>query len=397
MNLISAISRIWKECMFVFSSTGYSFFKIEANIVCSIVLAVLFYHQQNSSDQTEARVVWYRLLFVQALHCVSWVLRVFVDVEIIPASPPTQYIFTVINAGLFNCMCMIVFIYTEIFHGTRLLDSFVNKILIAVPFIISIFILAVYPLFDISIEDEPINSIMLVLSLGYPFTAVILSLLRRRKHRKYKIALYPAFFCLFGLLQSLNWRVPLMCYAVLVADVFVYINYTDSLVSIDPLTKIPNRNGLITYLTDRMNKGDAENLYVFAVDIDDLGSVNSNYGRTEGDHALIVTAGALKKFRSEEHPCYAARYHSDEFMVVAEIADNEELELFTEHVRNYISNAAISNGLQYHLRVSIGCSHYEKFSRTETVMGLIEEADRLMTENKEQRKFQNIWQRGINA
>ena len=397
MNLASSISKIWNESVFVFSSTGYSFFKIEANIICSIVLAVLFHHQQNSSDQTEARVIWCKLLFVQVLHCISWILRVFVDVGIIPASPATQYIFTVINIGLFNCMCMIVFIYTEKFHGTKLLDSFISRIITSVPFIISMLILAVYPLLDISIEDEPVNFIMLVLSLGYPLAAVILSVFRHKKQKKYKIALYPAFLFVFGVLQSLNWKVPLMCYAVLTADVFVYINYTDSLVSIDPLTKIPNRNGFMRYLDDRMDKGNVNQLYVFSVDIDDLSSVNSNYGRSEGDHALIVTAGALKKFRTEAHKCYAARYYGDEFMIAADIETDEELELFTEHVRNYIGNAAISNGLQYHLRVSIGYSHYEKFNRTETVTGLIEEAERLMTENKEQRKFQNLWQRGINA
>ena len=394
MNLTSAISRIWNDCMFVFSSTGYSFFKIEANIICSIVLAVLFHHQQNSSDQTEARIVWCRLLFVQVLHCISWVLRVFVDVGIIPATAFTQYIFTVLNIGLFNCMCMIVFVYTESYYATGLLDSLISRIVTAIPFAVSILILALHPLFGISINDKAMNTAMLVLSLGYPFLSVILSLFRRNKDRKYKFALYPAFFCLFGFLQSLNWRVPLMCYAILSADVFVYINYTATLVSVDPLTKIPNRNGLIRYLTERMSKGDVDNLYVFAVDIYDLGSVNSNYGRSEGDRALIVTANALKKFRTEAHKCYESRYYGDEFMIAADIADDEELELFTEHVRNYISNASITNGLPYHLKVSIGCSHYEKYSRTETVMGLIEEADRLMTENKEQRRFNNLWQKG---
>ena len=209
--------------------------------------------------------------------------------------------------------------------------------------------------------------------------------------------MYPALFFLFAAIQSLNWKMPLLCYVVMASDVFVYINYSDSLVSIDPLTKIPNRNGLIRYLTERMKKEDTNNLYVFAVDIDDLDSINANYGRSEGDRALIVTANALKKFRNEAHKCYASRYYSDEFVIVSDIETEEELELFTEHVRNYISNAAITNGLAYYLRVSIGYSHYEKYSRTETITGLIEEADKAMTENKEQRKFQNMWQRGTNA
>lgn len=406
MNFSSAILRIWNECILAFSSTGYSFFKIEAHIVCAIVLALLFNRQQNSSDQTESRIVWCRLVLVHVMYCLSGILRVFPDIGIVPSNSVTEYIFTALNFSVFSGMCWLIFIYTESCYRTGLLDSFTHKIIASVPFIMSIFTLIAYPLIltytgmkhnSMAMNHTVFSIIILVLSLIYPLGAVIHIYFRRNNQDMNKLAIYPALFFVFAVIQSLNWKMPLLCYVVMASDVFVYINYTDSLVSLDPLTKIPNRNGLIRYLTERIKKGDTDNLYVFAVDIDDLDSVNAKYGRSEGDRALIITANALKRFRSEAHKCYASRYYSDEFIIAADIETEDELELFTEHIRNYISNASITNGLAYYIRVSIGYSHYEQYSRTETIAGLIEETDKSMTENKEHRKFQNIWQKGIKA
>ena len=204
---------------------------------------------------------------------------------------------------------------------------------------------------------------------------------------------YPAIFLVCGPLQAFNWRVPFLCYAILVADIFVYINYADSLVSVDPLTKISNRNGLVQFLTHKLidENENPEDLYLFAIDVNDLNSVNTLYGRSEGDRVLILMADALQKFKDEEHDCYIARYFGDEFMIVANIQDNDEFELFIEHIRNYINNMAMSENLAYRLRVNIGWAKYEKYSRTETISGLIEEADKILNEKKEQRKFQTIW------
>ena len=77
---------------------------------------------------------------------------------------------------------------------------------------------------------------------------------------------------------------------------------------------------------------------------------------------------------------------------MAEIKDQNELDIFVEHVRNYIGNAAIIAKLPYYLHVNVGWAKYEKFSKLETVSGLIEEATRSLNENKEQRKFQTFWQ-----
>ena len=398
MSLASALIKVWNEGAAALSSSGYAFFTIEANLVCMIILGVLFFRQQTSSDQTEAGVIWVKLLLVEIIYCLSWIFRVLSDVSLFPDSIAAQYTFAALNMSLFNVICWLIFLYSELSQKSELLTTFSSKAFSAIPLAFNVFMLIVSPFtglyWDISagvLARGRVYFLMLAVSIGYPVLSVIITILRRQGMSRHERGILPlATMCalalsVFGLLQVVNWKIPLICYMMVIADIFVHLSYADSLVSVDPLTQIPNRNGLISTLNERLGQADPESLYVFAVDIDDLRGINSQHGRTEGDQALIITAEALRKFRDEEHPCIVARYYGDEFIIAAEINGKEELELFTEHIRNYVSNASIAHRLPYHIS--------EQFSRTETVSGLIEEADRALGERREQRKFQAVWQR----
>lgn len=404
---MSTASRLWEESSAVFTNSGYALFNIEAHFVCIIVLVILFFKQQNSSDQTESQLVWSRLLLAQILYCFTGIIRVLVDIDIIPKSAMSQYMITAVNIGLFSWLCLLTFVYIELYQKSGLLGRLRNRILMLLPFafIIINFILSPYTGFFLDISGQTMQNgilfpVMVAINIAYPLAAVVLAFIRRSNMGRYErdnvsiMIVYPAFFMICGPLQTLNWKIPFLCYAIMISDIFVYINYADSLVSVDPLTKIPNRNGLVQELSGKLARNETERLYLFAVDIDDLGSINSSYGRQEGDRVLTLIAGALKKFRDEEHECYISRYYSDEFIIMSEIGNDEELELFIEHIRNYISNAVMSAGVRYSIRVSIGYSKYEQYSRTETMAGLIEEANRMMEENKEQKKFQALWRTG---
>lgn len=402
MTFAEAVSRIPSEFAAVFKNSGYLLFNIEAHIVSIIILVILLARQQSSSDQTEARIAWIRLVFAQILYCLSEIFRVFADVNIIPKSGVSKYAIESLNFALIGCVCWLVFMYTELYQKSNFLKSLKNKIIAALPFVLNVIIILSSPFTGLFMDIKTSTTgilfpLMSAVNLAYLAAAAGFAVVRRRKMTRYErdimpiVAGYPAFFAVCLPLQALNWRMPIMCYAVVIADIFVYISNADSLVSIDPLTKIANRNGLMRSLSERFSRGNLESLYLFVVDVDDLASINSNYGRQEGDKALMLTAEALKKFRKEEHECYIAHYYGDEFILTSDIQDKEELDLFIEHIRNYISNMATANGLRYLLRVNIGWSKYEQFSKTETISGLIDEAVRVLNENKEQRRFQTLW------
>ena len=406
MSLASALIKVWTDSAAAFASSGYAFFTVEANLVCITVIAVLFFRQQTFSDQTEAGVIWVRLLLLQVLYCLSWIFRVFSDVSVFPDSLNAQYTFAAINIALFNVICWMIFMYSELSQKSDMLSAFRSRMFSTIPLIFNIVMMILSPLtgfyWDLSggiMLRGRLYLLMLAICIGYPLLSVIITVLRRRKMSRYERGALPLSmvcdiaFIVFGLIQAVNWKIPLLCHVIVIADIFVHLSYAESLVSIDPLTQIPNRNGLIRRLSQRLSQEDAETVHVFAVDIDNLKGINSSHGRAEGDHALMITAEALKKFRDEEHPCAISRYYSDEFIIFADIHDKDELELFTEHIRNYVNNASIAHRLPYHLRVSIGVSKYEQFSRTETVSGLIDEAGRALIDGREQRSFQAAWQR----
>ncbi len=402
--------RIWNETRAALLSTGYSFFYIEVNLVCAIILGIIFNNQLNASDQTEARVFWLRLLFVQFLYCLTSILRALVDIGLIPDSPVLSYLIVSANLICMHIAAWLVFVYSEVSQESWLTGSLRNKIISAIPIIIEVLIVIISPITDASVVLRGgqifisfLHPIMMLVAPGYFLAAVVIAVIRRTRMTRYErdmshaaAAIYPAILFIMIMFQWLEWRIPLFCGAVIVADVYVHVKYSDSLVSIDPLTKIPNRNGMIHKLSEMVHKrAESEDktmkdLYVFAIDVEGMSSINSAYGRLEGDKVLMMMAAALEKFSKEAHPCFVSRYYGDEFIIIAEIQDKDELELFTEHVRNYISNAAMASSLSYHLHATLGMAKYEKFSKLETVSGLIEEADRVLNEQQEQRKFQSF-------
>ena len=400
MTPASALYMVWQEGIAAFSGNSGVLFCVEAHTMCIIILAVLFNRQQNSSDQTEMDIIWSRLVITQIFHCITCVFMLLTSAGVIPRSYVLMYVLNVLDLGLLSAICLMVFLYTEHSQKSGFLDSLAHKILTGIPFVVSVVILLASPYFsesDTYVMPDALLRTVLAVSLVYPIMSVVFAMLRRKNMTRFErenthaATMYPVILLVFAPIQSLNWRIPLLCQAIVVADLFIYISHVNSLILIDPLTKIPNRNGLMRSLAERLEQDSPESLHVFAVDVEDMGAVNSSRGRLEGDRALVLVAEALKKFRDEEHPCYVSRYYGDEFILTADIQDDEERELFIEHIHNYVSNAAAANRLAYHLRVNIGWSKYERFSRTETISGLIDEAERLMLEEREQRRFQNIW------
>ena len=425
--LAVSLLRIWNETTSTLVTTGYALFHIEAEIVAAIVLAIIFNHQLNTSTQTEARVYWLRLLATQFVYCITSIFRVLVNVGVISTSAMVAYTILAMNFMSMHLAAWLAFVFVEVNQPSFLAGSLKNKILTAIPLILEAFVFIFSPMSGAtinfatgSLKIGPLFTIMMTTAPLYYFASTVLALIRRAKMSRYErdmtgtIEIYPATLFVVILIQAMNWKIPLFCNAIMIADIYMYIRYSDSLVSIDPLTKILNRNGITFVLSEYLKKlHSAENmktitdyqeeeetsrkdLYVIAVDVDDLGEINSMYGHFDGDKVLILVAEALKKFSEEAHDCYVSRYYGDEFILVAEIEDEKELEIFIEHVRNYVANAAITGKLPYHLRVNVGHAKYEKFSKLETISGLVEEATKNLNEFKEQRKFQNFWQNDFN-
>ena len=100
-------------------------------------------------------------------------------------------------------------------------------------------------------------------------------------------------------------------------SIFIVYNYfQQNLISLDPLTKINNREQLDIYLTTKMKENhQKKDLYLFLLDIDQFKKINDELGHVVGDQIILKTADILKQI-AHLHNCFISRYGGDEFIMV---------------------------------------------------------------------------------
>jgi diguanylate cyclase (GGDEF)-like protein len=96
------------------------------------------------------------------------------------------------------------------------------------------------------------------------------------------------------------------------------------------------------------------------IDVDYFKNINDTYGHLEGDEALIRVANALKLGCTvcRRHP-YIARYGGDEFIIVAELTEDEIHELCSA-IRSSLEELNAKSGVPYPLQLSIGYAEWKE-------------------------------------
>lgn len=167
--------------------------------------------------------------------------------------------------------------------------------------------------------------------------------------------------------------------------VALYNDNQNELISLDPLTRLNNRNELTGYLWYKLSTPMRGRICILMMDMNRFKSINDTYGHVEGDQALIAVASCLKKACGgvPGRP-FIARYGGDEFIVVMET----ESDLDAEHLCDYIHmTLAVENHRlkkPYNLSISIGWVRNEQNNRS--IKKLLRRADIELYEKKRQFK-----------
>lgn len=189
---------------------------------------------------------------------------------------------------------------------------------------------------------------------------------------------------LTGILQPFFPEIPLFGVGNMLAVLYVYIDFQDKLISVDPLTQLNNRNQLMRGLNGMMSHWDGrQKLYALLMDVDDFKQINDQYGHVEGDIALVRIARVLKKSAAGKK-CVIARYGGDEFIIVCEAETRSEIELLCYKIRNWLASTNAEEKAPYDLTLSIGYAEYEKGMRT--AAEFIRAADEKLYQVKKVRK-----------
>lgn len=154
----------------------------------------------------------------------------------------------------------------------------------------------------------------------------------------------------------------------------------------DSITDLPNRRYLEEEIEFKMNEANynySKKKYgLFFLDVDNFKSINDNHGHQAGDMVLKNVAKTLKGNLKKLD--VIGRWGGNEFVGVVVLKKSEELNVVIEKLRVLIENSNIRvDDLIINITVSIGATLIKP---EEELAGLIDRADKLMYQSKEQGK-----------
>ena len=174
---------------------------------------------------------------------------------------------------------------------------------------------------------------------------------------------------------------PAAAAGIIISIVFVMMSLQESRISNDALTGLNNRRRAEAFLEDGMSRvSNEEPLHLFLIDMDRFKSINDTYGHLEGDHALQLTADALRRVCAQVN-AFAARWGGDEFVIINVNPSETSPDDTARLIQDTVSDIAHDAHVEYDLTCSIGyavCS-----SASESRDHLVSSADTMLYRNKD--------------
>ena len=150
-----------------------------------------------------------------------------------------------------------------------------------------------------------------------------------------RLAFFPLFPGISGVLQFIYPRLPIACAAISITTLYLYLTWVDQLISLDPLTGLNNRKQL-THTFNNLSKSheDQDKIRLYLIDVNHFKQINDTYGHLEGDKALVITAEALTKVSTmQKRKMIVGRFGGDEFLIGAHLDFESEIDF----VRNFFA------------------------------------------------------------
>lgn len=168
-----------------------------------------------------------------------------------------------------------------------------------------------------------------------------------------------------------------------VALLLIYLNVQRAMIFIDPLTGMENRRSL-DLLLKAMGESGRTGLYAgMMLDIDNLKSVNDDFGHAAGDLAIKRAAELIKG--SLRKTDFVARYAGDEFLVVMEVEDRADLSRAAERIQMAFQRHNEMSEESWPLEVSMGYDTFV-YHTAEEVEKVLKDIDQRMYQAKRFKK-----------
>lgn len=349
---------------------NYTFFYVEANVVCIIIFALLLVRDLGSVDRQEKQRVFAGIIISHMLYFASDIAWALMMGGYLPKNIVTASVINILNAIILSTITCFWFVYVEVSQGGEFITSKKGRMIAKMPvFIEGAIMLILFIFFPGIVMDENYNTtllcsvIFLVVPAIYVVGAAIASIYRALLKKNFVFrtqylacGIYPVIITIFGIIQTLWIEAPLFCFGCAIMMIYVYIISLNSQVSLDDLTSLNNRTQLKKYVAaESAKQGDNSTHFILMIDLNKFKHINDQYGHIEGDMALKRAADALRSACGDKTlKTFIARFGGDEFIVVARTRDEERVR---ELCRN-IKETLVKMNAEYELTASIGYSSY---------------------------------------
>ncbi len=354
---------------------GYTFFYVEANVVCIIIFAMLLIKDLGGVGRQTKQMIFVNIIAAHIMYFVSDICWVLMLGNMIPHTRLSVSVVNIINAILLSAITGFWFVYVELSQGEKYIMVFKNRIIALIPAMCeTLIMLIVFTLLPGVVINEELKMttayyiLFLFVPIGYIIVSTVRSLIRALRKENYAVrtpylvcAFYPVIISIAGIFQVVWITAPMFCFGCTIMMLYVYIISLNDQVSIDELTRLNNRTQLKKYVVGESSKQGSEKVkrYVLMIDLNKFKYINDQYGHVEGDHALKRAADALKSACADNTlKTFIARYGGDEFIIITK-TDNEELvkELCSD-IKATLIRLNDEAGADYELTASIGYASY---------------------------------------
>ncbi|RDU22527.1 GGDEF domain-containing protein [Anaerosacchariphilus polymeriproducens] len=365
------------------------------NIYSIIILGIIYFQ---SSKQDEKGTLQYNL-YMKMLQ-VTVLLLILDILSRFDGKPDTIYPFINQTGNflifLFNLMLpslWILYVHNQVIQKeeqTKKLMCFlvILNILNAIMLIISQFFGWLYYIDSNNIYHRgpffTVPAIVIISLIGFASIICICNIKRLTKSHIFALVFFAVPPLCGMAIQVLFYGNSMMLIGVVISLLIVFLNIQNHTIYIDYLTKVNNRKKLDLYLKEKINMSTPNKTFsAIMIDLDNFKFINDTYGHDKGDRALQNLVILLERVLKSKD--FIARFGGDEFFVVLDVMDLEQLKRIVFRINQAVEKQNEYNNEPFKLSLSMGYIVYDYNSHME-LEEFFRKIDALMYENKQKKK-----------
>lgn len=188
------------------------------------------------------------------------------------------------------------------------------------------------------------------------------------------LILFPSIPILAGIFQMIYFGLAIIWPSAALSLLIIFVSTQNLEIQKDHLTNLYNRRQFDLYLAEKILKARTHPFAGIMMDMDNLKTINDVYGHVVGDAAIEQTALLLHECTPKDS--FLARFAGDEFVVLADIENENDLKIFIDNIRRAFMKFNESNYNPYSLSVSVGGCIYDptKHESTQAFVHAIDQA-----------------------